>query len=327
MRQWDMLHLIPRHPSKISTTDLVQRLSAEGFNTTARTIQRDLTKLSATFPLICDDRDKPYGWSWRRGSDVMDVPGMDTHTALAFYLAKKYLGTMLPRESLKHLQPHFDMAGKVLNAIPTDTGIPVWRNKIRVLRRGQFLTPPTVQVEVQGTVYDALLLNRKIRVSYCGRNDSSAKEHELNPLGIILKDGLIYLVCTYWDYEEIKLLPLHRMKTAQRLDVPCQIPGGFNLDEYIDSGELDFAIGETIKLKVLFSSDAAFHLGERSLSDDQTVIEHSDGRMKITASVQDTSELRWWLLGFGDNVEVLEPKSLRDNFRDIVIGMTENYTD
>ncbi|MBX3302969.1 MAG: WYL domain-containing protein [Nitrospira sp.] len=32
------------------------------------------------------------------------------------------------------------------------------------------------------------------------------------------------------------------------------------------------------------------------------------------ASNKDTLELRWWLLGFGDMVEVLGPKTLRKEF-------------
>ena len=324
MRQWNMLRLIPRQPSKISTSDLIHSLVAEGFKAETRTIQRDLIKLSTSFPLVCDDRDKPYGWSWQRGSNVMDVPGMDTHTALAFYLAKKHLETMLPKGTSQHLQPHFDMAGKVLDAMPSDTGAPAWRDKIRVHRRGQFLTPPTVRPEVQGQVYEALLLNRKVKVSYCGRHDAKAKEHEVNPLGIVLKDGLVYLVCTYWDYTDIRLMTLHRMSAAQRMDVPCTIPKEFNLDEYIKSGELDFSIGDQITLKAYISEDMAVHLQERPLHSAQEVSKTDDGIL-LTVTVQDTHELRWWLLGFGDQLEVLEPIGLRNYFQDIAKNMAETY--
>jgi len=325
LRQWAMLHHIPRQPSKISTTALVQYLATEGFTPTERTIQRDLVKLSATFPIVCDDRDKPYGWSWNRDSNVMDVPGMDTHTALAFYLAKKYLETMLPKETSRHLKPHFDMARKVLDAMPTDTGAPAWRDKIRVHRRGQFLTPPAVQSEVQEQVYEALLLNRKLKVSYCGRSDDKAKEHEINPLGIVLKDGLIYLVCTYWDYSDIRLMTLHRMESAQRMDIPSAMPKGFNLDKYIESGELDFVVGDEINLKANISADMAVHLQERPLHATQTMSESDDGRMVLKVTVQDTNELRWWLLGFGDQVEVLEPIGLRQHFSDLANNMANTY--
>jgi len=47
MRQWQMLRLIPRHPVKVATAELIQRLADEGFETTQRTLQRDLMRLSS----------------------------------------------------------------------------------------------------------------------------------------------------------------------------------------------------------------------------------------------------------------------------------------
>ena len=128
-----------------------------------------------------------------------------------------------------------------------------------------------------------------------------------------------------WDYPDIRLLTLHRMLTAHMLDTPSTAPDGFNLDAYIASGELDFAVGGSIKLKALISENLAFHLGEHPLSDDQLIEKDEDEELALSATVQDTNELRWWLLGFGDQVEVLEPAELRDYFTDIAANMADAY--
>jgi len=326
MRQWQMLRLIPRHPSKIATPELILRLADEGFETTQRTIQRDLVRLSGIYPLECDERNKPFGWSWMADANVMDIPGMDSHTALAFWLAGEHLEPMLPKTTLRQMQPHFKTAANVLDNIPADKGAPAWRDKVRVLHRGPKLKAPAINADVQNQAYDALLRNRRLSVTYNPRGHEGGKEYEINPLGLVLKDGIIYLVCSMWDYPDIRLLTLHRMREAQVLDKPASTPDGFNLDDYISSGELDFAIGGTIKLKALFSKDAAFHLDERPLSNDQSITEQPDGRMLVTATVQDTSELRWWLLGFGDQVEVVKPVSLRKHFAGIAANMARAYT-
>jgi len=326
MRQWQMLRLIPRHPLKASTVELKQRLADEGFDTTQRTIQRDLLTLSDIYPLVCDDRSKPFGWSWMVDANVMDIPGMDSHTALAFWLASQHLEPMLPKTTVRQLQPHFITAAHVLDNIPTDKGAPAWRNKVRVLHRGPKLKAPAIAADVQNQVYDALLRNRCLAITYNPRGQEGKKEYEINPLGLVLKDSITYLVCSMWDYPDIRLLTLHRMQEAQVLDKPVSIPDGFNLDDYISSGELDFAVGGTIKLKVLFSRDAAFHLAERPLSDDQTIAEQEGGRMLVTVTVHDTSELRWWLLGFGDGVEIVAPKSLRREFQSIATLMLKQYS-
>jgi len=41
--------------------------------------------------------------------------------------------------------------------------------------------------------------------------------------------------------------------------------------------------------------------------------------------VKDTLELRWWLLGFGDKVEVLAPKALREEFSAVTQRMAVQY--
>jgi len=325
MRQWQMLRMIPRHPRKISTAELKQRLADAGFETTLRTIQRDLMRLSSIYPLDCDEPNRPFGWYWITDAEVMDIPGMDSHTALAFWLAGEHLVPLLPKTTLHRLQPHFRTAAHVLDSFSADRGAPAWRNKVRVLHRGPRLQIPAIDAEAQNQVYDALLRNRRLAITYAPRWQEGEKEYEINPLGLVLKDGITYLVCSMWDYSDIRLLTLHRMQEAQVLDKPASIPDGFNLDDYIASGELDFAVGGTIKLKALFSKDAAFHLDERPLSDDQKIEWQQNGRMLVTATVQDTSELRWWLMGFGDQVEVLEPQGLREEFQGIISRMAARY--
>jgi predicted DNA-binding transcriptional regulator YafY len=325
MRQWQMLRLVPRSPSKMASMEIKQRLADEGFNVTPRTIQRDLMTFSAIFPLRCDDREKPYGWSWMSDADVMDIPGMDSHTALAFYLAKEHLEPLLPVGTVRHLKPHFDSARHVLDAIKTDSGAPAWKDKVRVLHRGPKLTPPAIITDVHEEVYEALLLNRQLNLSYKSRAYDKPREYNINPLGLVLKDGLFYLVCTFGDYEDIRLLTLHRMEAARKLDIPCKIPEGFNLDAYISSGELDFAVGGDIKLKAIINKQVAFHLEERPLNADQKLTDAGDEYWTLEVTVQDTNELRWWLMGFGENVEVLEPVELREEFRRIAGEMASNY--
>jgi len=324
MRQWQMLRLIPRHPSKVSTTQLIHSLADAGFKVTSRTLQRDLVKLSEIYPLLSDERSKPFGWSWRSGAAVMDIPGMDSHTALAYWLADQHLKPLLPKTTLNKLQAHFDTATDVLNRIPTDKGTPAWRNKVRVLHRGPNLKAPVIDEDVQNEVYDALLRNRKLTIIYHPRGNDE-KEYELNPLGLVLKDGISYLVCSIWDYTDIRLLTLHRIQKAEVLDAPTDAPKGFYLDEYIASGELDFVISGSIKFKAIFSKEAAFYLEERPLSDDQCMTDYTDDKVMLTATIHDTSELRWWLLSFGDQVEVLEPKEMRSDMKNIIQSAAKFY--
>jgi predicted DNA-binding transcriptional regulator YafY len=52
-------------------------------------------------------------------------------------------------------------------------------------------------------------------------------------------------------------------------------------------------------------------LYETPLSQDQTISVLDDNHLKITATVVNTEQLRWWLLGFGERIEIIEPPELR----------------
>jgi predicted DNA-binding transcriptional regulator YafY len=54
-----------------------------------------------------------------------------------------------------------------------------------------------------------------------------------------------------------------------------------------------------------------------------TKLDHE--RVLARATVENTAELRWWLLGFGELVEVLAPADLRDEFRMRATAMVALY--
>ncbi len=50
-----------------------------------------------------------------------------------------------------------------------------------------------------------------------------------------------------------------------------------------------------------------------------------DGQLQVEATVKDSAQIRWWLMGFGDGVEVLEPQNLRVEFAEIAENMKNLY--
>ncbi len=315
MRQWHMLRAIPRHPSKITAQELVSKLESEGFEiNSVRTIQRDLQLLSSAFQILCNKRGKPYGWSWSGDATALDIPGMDSHTALAFWLANQHLRTLLPMATLDHLQASFDHATRCLNRLSEKKGVLAWRDKVRVLHRAPQLQCPVVDQDVQRQVYEALLLNRKLSVIYHSRKNDD-KSYEINPLAMIVKDGISYLVVTIRNYKNIRLLALHRILQAKKTDMVADLPMDFNLDVYIESGDFNLKLQGKVYFKALFSAPAAKGLKERPLSDDQNMIPQEDGRVLLSGTTQDCKEFRWWLLGFGSNVEVLQPQNIRNDIQ------------
>lgn len=312
IRHWHILRMIPRFPRRVQVSDIFSKLQEiePAFTTSRRTIERDLHTLSSVFPLEPDGL-KPQGWRWRCEVDGLDVPGMDLTTALTFRMIELHTGRMFPCTTLSALAPHFAHAKAVLGDVHAG-GLAAWPEKVKVVPRSQPLIPPKINAEVMDLVYESLLRNRRFCGTYRPQGEKG-REYEVNPLGLVFNDPVVYLVATCWDYTDVRLLALHRFTTAIPLEKPATVPDGFDLQGYIEAGGLSFAyhLGWTIPLRVLFSKGAATHLRETPLTIKQTMTDQSDGRVLVEAEVPDTDQLRWWLLGFGEQAEVIGPAELR----------------
>jgi predicted DNA-binding transcriptional regulator YafY len=184
--------------------------------------------------------------------------------------------------------------------------------------------PPVVSSEISDTVYTAVLEEKRFQATY--RTVSrKIKTYLVNPLGLTFVDGLTYLIASLNEHTDPVLLLLHRILSVDLLNTPVNIPDGFSLDDWV-SELLTFPVGDAIMLKLRFTSSADIQrLEESPLSEDQKVIRVSDGIFELTANVEDTKQLRWWLHGFGARVEVIEPQDLRQEFVQLAVQYSGLY--
>lgn len=325
VRYFHILSLLKPYPRRLSVADIKAALDNAGAGERGvRTIQRDLEKLSAHFPIDGDQR-RPQGWCWSKDAPVL-LPGMDIHTALTFRLMEEFMQPLIPTACLNAADRHFAEAGKVLRKNGPGRHL-AWLDKIQIISRGQPLIPPTIKQEVLDTVYEALFSDRRFTATYRRREGGELLSCKVNPLGLVFINKSIYLVCTLWEYDDIKQMPLHRFEEATLLDTPAREIPDFSLDQYVkEKKEFDYPVGSSsIKLVASFAPEAAHHLRETPLSEDQQIEKKSEEEVIVTATVADTAQLRWWLLGFGDQVEVLSPKTLRHEMTETTKGMAGKY--
>ena len=121
------------------------------------------------------------------------------------------------------------------------------------------------------------------------------------------------------------MLVLHRISHAEVSPNRATRPREFDLDQKIGEGRFDFGAGKSIGLVALFEEEATIHLAESPLNRDQVLKPAGDGWVKVSASVSDTPQLYWWLLGFVGRVEVLEPKGLRSRMIQVAQSMAKRY--
>ncbi len=306
-----MLLQIPRYPRKTTVREISDRLAAQGFSTTARTIQRDLLELSGSLFLIeYDDRSKPYGWSWAKDSAPFYLPSLSISDAMVLQMIETHLRGLLPDSALDTLLPYF-RAAETRIASTVGRKRHQWLDLVRIVPASQPLIPPEVSPAARAEVYEALLGGSQVRVTYQARGKTAVVAYDVNPLAIVQRGPITYLVATIFRYSDVRLLALHRVKSAKRLDRNAQRPAGFDLDDYLRSGHLDFGTGNEIKLHLRFFDGAGDHLHETALSTNQQITVSVKGALDVTATVAQTPQLTWWIRGFEGSVEVIKPATLR----------------
>jgi predicted DNA-binding transcriptional regulator YafY len=85
------------------------------------------------------------------------------------------------------------------------------------------------------------------------------------------------------------------------------------------------ATGGAMVLRVIFDRGVAAHLAETPLSSDQRIKDLNEDEVMVTATVQDTQQLEWWLRAFGDCAEVVAPKALRNRMKTTLTRAAARY--
>lgn len=321
-RQWAMLRGIPRSPLKVTTTELIAKLEDEGFSTSRRTIERDLHALSSHFPLALDDRSKPFGWSWAKDANFEFMPRLTPSQAVALLLARTHLRDLLPQAMHKDLAPIFDAATKSL----AGSGWKDWHKRTAVVPMGIAHIPPKLSTDVLMVVQSALAHRRCLSAEYRAKGSKQTKLMVIHPLGLLSRGPVLYLICTLFDYGDVRQLALHRLSDPLETDMPAREPAEFDFQQYVRTSARLFESSGKIRLIAHFDAPAAEHLLEMPISEDQTWREQSDtGKVEITATVEDDQTLRWWLLGFGSSVKVIRPKRLLEELRQELHLAHSNY--
>jgi hypothetical protein len=125
-------------------------------------------------------------------------------------------------------------------------------------------------------------------------------------LGLVVRGQVTYVVTVFWDYDDPRLLVMHRITAASLLDIPAREPKGFSFAEYVQSGELEWPIGPVRQLSMQVRPDLGTILEETPIASDQHVAPPKRGWRRVTATVQDTMELRAWIDSLGERCRAVK---------------------
>lgn len=322
-RQWELLKLLPSRAPGLTSAQITQRLGDSGYVVNKRTIERDLNELSLLFPLRCNDLGKPWGWYWAPGAQL-ELPGIELSEALSLVLLEDTLRTMLPLSLRRGLEPRFRQAHNKLESLAEDNPTARWADKVASVQPQMSLQTPEVNEVLLERIQLGLLEEQQLRCLYYAAHQDKERELTLNPLALIQRGSITYLIASAEPYSDVRQYALHRFRQVELLETALSRPEKFDLQGYLDSDALQFGAQERVQLQAWASDSLARLIRETPLSADM-LLEPLEEGYHLQATVRDSWQLRWWLLQQGENICVQQPPQLSDYLRKTLQNALSRY--
>jgi predicted DNA-binding transcriptional regulator YafY len=310
-RQWELLRQLPSRGPGITSAELVIKLQDEGFPVSKRTIERDLNELSVQFALQCNAKGMPYGWHWAPGAS-MDLPGISVSEALSLALVEDVIRPLLPASMLSALEPRFCYARKKLESLANDNHAARWLDKVASVKPELTMQAPQVPENILETLQKALLEESQLKCQYYSAHFDKTSELILNPLALVQRGLVTYLIGTAVPFSDVRQYAVHRFRqleivarsTTQGLEA-------FNLLDYLGTDALQFGNTGKIELQAWISDSLERLIRETPLSSDMVLVKLDEG-FRLHATLSNSWQLHWWILSQGAALVVEKPTCLRD---------------
>ena len=307
-RQWELLKLLPAKPTGKSAAQLHRELNDAGYTVSKRTVERDLRDLSSIFALQTQE-GSPAGW-FLGPNAASALQSLTLGEALTMRLVEQSVRPLLPSFMRSLLEPRFDAAKQKLAAMADGDNAARWIDKVASVYPELTQQGPSICPELLETVQSALFNDTQLSCCYYSAHKNQTSELVLNPLGLVQRSHTTYLIATAEPFADIRQFVLHRFQAAQNLDTPLQKPDGFTLEKYIAGGAMQFGLRDKIQMEAWVSHDLARLIEETPIASDMQLHKQEDGA-KLTATLNDSWELRWWILSQAGSIRVDKPLTLK----------------
>ena len=341
MKVSTLMRLLPVLPLKESTALTGRQITQKFYklgdaapdSAQTRAVQHYLKELCEgtgdddSSPPLVRLEERPPRYYLRDGS----VAGwlMTGELALNLLLARRSLSLALPGVDEFEVAQLQAVADHRLGSAP---GMKRLWQRLRVARDGIGRLPPQIDPEVQRSLLQAVMGERKLRMSYTN-SAGQRSERDLSIQGLVMKDGTLYVLGTDSLWDDPRPYAAHRIQAAELLPERARLRADFDLDAYIERQyHFSFVVDRPdpfIELALRVAPNYLYHFRERPLAPDQ-VIEPDPARAGwslLHARIPETYLLIQFLQSMGAGVELLAPAHLRKRMAEEMTAAARYYAD
>jgi predicted DNA-binding transcriptional regulator YafY len=191
------------------------------------------------------------------------------------------------------------------------------------------MNPLAGSMEHYETLLEAWIQRRQVRLEY----DSASEQRRIAtlfcPYRLVFSRRSWYAVGkSSVDRGAVRVYNIGRVVSVTMLDGIYKIPVRFNLERFLgDAWHLIREPNERHTVVVRFQTMVARNVDEVRWHRTQQTKWLTDGRLEFTVTVDGLNEIQWWILGYGDQAEVVQPPQLRAMIKKRVERLQKLYAE
>jgi proteasome accessory factor B len=173
-------------------------------------------------------------------------------------------------------------------------------------------------------VLDAIQIQRTLNINYCLPAEQNTITTDFNPYYLVYSEYTWHAIGESSFHKAVQTLGLNQIKQLNPLDRYFVEDEKFDLREYFGYAWSLLREGQIYEVELRFCPRIAAEVAEVHWHQTQTASFEDDGSVVLKFRVDGLNEITWWILGYGDQVEVLAPKALRQRIAQIASRIVDS---
>ena len=291
---------------------------AERFEVNKATIQRDINLLCEMGIEIVPRGKQGY----EMVSDFfLPALNLDLEEALALVTAASFYKATAGKQATAVLNR---AVGKITSNLPKRTNDTL--NQIAP----QIEVPHQQVSEIDETqpykeeLYEAIRERRKVNIVYNSFSGGKQTRHRFLPYAVMFRKRAWYVIGHSETFNRVLTLRINRIHSLSISHTPYTIPKDFSVQKHMEKS-WDVILGPETHVVIEFAPRIAPLIREVNWHSTQQIQENADGGLRFEATVAGWQEVGWWVLTWGHEAEVIEPKELREWVAETAERMVKVY--
>ena len=163
------------------------------------------------------------------------------------------------------------------------------------------------------------------KIIYISFHDKKQIATTIRPLHLLFMGRAWYVLAHAAKFGEVRMFKLGRIRKLTVTTKTFSEPAGVDLDDHFGLAWQMIPEGTVYDVHLHFEPKVAANVAEVNWHRTQRVEWNDDGSIEFRVSVDGLGEIMWWILGYGDQVEVISPPALRGRLFEKASALVSTY--